>query len=137
MKSLGIELLQSHREQSPEAGDFVGDVPPTAQTRKRQLDATSEGDLFSEESAINADEYTAAWSCGRESRACSPGIISFAHASHPLMEEITQKTRQEPKSVSLTRPDVSSINARIKRLERVSPATRLRKRQVDGADNEY
>src|SRR6188768_883002 len=62
-------------------------------------------------------------------------MTSFAHASHPLMEEIVQTTRQEPKPKSPTSPRNSSTEPNVKGPERVPPATRLQKRQT-GSDSD-
>ena len=59
----------------------------------------------------------------------------FAQANPPLMEETVQTTRQEPEPKSPTCPRASSIEPKVEGLQRISPAMRLRKRQIGSDSN--
>ncbi|KAK3366698.1 hypothetical protein B0T24DRAFT_681899 [Lasiosphaeria ovina] len=52
------------------------------------------------------------------------------------MEKLVQTTLQQPKPKPLEHPHALSLKSEVKRLEQVSPATRLRKRQISSDGND-
>lgn len=68
-------------------------------------------------------------------------MTTFTRANHRLMEKLMQTTLQQPEPTPPTRSYVSVLEPEVERTEQLSPATRLRKRQIgsdgDGDDNEH